>query len=375
MPTTKRQSRAFPLRVFALVGCALTVVVALAPLVWPRGEAPARPHMIADGLLGNWLWWDGAWYLQIAEHGYSYHPHQQSSVAFFPLYPLVVRAVSWFLPGGTPLAAISVTTISGAVALTLFHRWCARRMSVAAARTAVVLLAVYPYAWFLYGAAYSDALFLSLALAAFLVLEDDHPVWAGLLGALATAARPTGFAVLVGLIAVALHRRVAGHRRGAGVLLAAGGLGLWCAWLAVRFGNPFAFIETEGAPGWNQAPGLHTLFKVELFNNFTRAPMTGWIRLVPQGLMCAAFFAAVPAVNRLFGWGYATFVSAAVALPTLATSDFMGAGRYVLIAFPVFALVGVRVADRPFARVTIVGASGGLLLVTTSLFATGYLLS
>ncbi len=375
MPTTERGSTAFALRVFAFVGGALTVVVALAPFVWPRGEAPARPHMIADRVLGNWLWWDGAWYLQIAQHGYSYHPHQQSSVAFFPLYPLVVRTLSWLVPVGTPLAAIAVTALSGAVALTLFHRWCARRMSPAAARTAVVLLAVYPYAWFLYGAAYSDALFLSLVLGAFLVLEDDHPVWAGVLGALATAARPTGVAVLVGLVAVALHRRIAGHRRGAGVLLAASGLGLWCAWLAVRFGNPFAFIETEGAPGWNQAPGLHTWLKVELVKNVTRGPVTGWVRLVPQAMLCAAFLAALPGVLRLFGWGYATFVAVAVALPALSTSDFMGAGRYLLLAFPVFAIVGEHVADRPLARPLIIGASSGLLVLTTSLFASGYLLT
>src|SRR5687767_9756535 len=135
----------------------MTGLVSVAPRIWSRGDAPARPRMVADSLFGNWLWWDGSWYLHIAQVGYSFVPGQQSSVAFFPVYPMAVRLLGAVLPGGQALAAVLITMLSGLAVLALFHRWCQRRMSSTAASAAVLALAVYPYAWFLYGAAYADA--------------------------------------------------------------------------------------------------------------------------------------------------------------------------------------------------------------------------
>ena len=97
----------------------LTAVVAIAPSAVPAAHAPPRPHMPLDRLFGNWLQWDGWWYVAIARHGYTYRPHHMSSVAFFPVYPLVVRASGNVVPGGVPVAALVVTTVCGLLALLL----------------------------------------------------------------------------------------------------------------------------------------------------------------------------------------------------------------------------------------------------------------
>jgi Gpi18-like mannosyltransferase len=369
-------------RVYVAMAALLTTIVAVAPLVWGRGDAPPRPHVVSDVIFGNWLWWDGGWYLHIAQSGYSFHAHQQSSVAFFPVYPMTVRAVGALLPGGIGLAAIAVTMLGGIAAFALFERWCARRLPLAATSAAVFTLALYPYAWFLYGAAYSDALFLAVTLAAFLLLECDRPVEAGLVGIAATAGRPTGVVVLIGLIAVMLDRRdalphIAGRlrRRDLGVGLAALGIVGWCTWLAVRFGHPLAFIEAEGAKGWDQAPGVATWLKFAFFSSIVHAPVRTWAPLVAQAALCVAFAAAIPAVARRFGRGYAIYVASAVALPAVSTGDFMGTGRYLLAAFPVFALVGARLADLQRGRWVYFGVSSAGLALGTSLFATGHLLA
>ncbi|HEY2812073.1 MAG TPA: hypothetical protein VGJ03_01285, partial [Acidimicrobiales bacterium] len=252
------------------------------------------------------------------------------------------------------------------------------------AMLAVTALAFYPYAWFLYGTAYSDALFLVFVLSAFLALEADRPLVAGLLGALATATRPTGVVVVIGLVAVALDRRgLLGGRKprstvrraDAAVLVSIAGLTVWCAWLAVRFGHPFAWIETEGSRGWNQAPGPHTWLKLAFIDHVRRLPPSAWLPLVVQAAMCLAFIAAVPAVSRRFGRGYGIYVLATAFLPALSTSDFMGVGRYLLPAFPVFALVGSALEPHRLAQ-RIVPALGAITLVAgTALFASGYYLS
>jgi Gpi18-like mannosyltransferase len=373
--TEPARVRAFPaVRLYCAIAATLTLVVALAPQMWTQGNAPPRPHMVADWLLGNWLWWDGTWYVDIAQHGYSFHPHQQSSVAFFPAYPLVVRLLSVALPGGVDLAAILVTVASGIAVFVLFQRWCRSRLTPTATMWALIALAIYPYAWFLYGAAYSDALFLAAAIGAFVLIESDRPVAAGALGIVATAARPTGIAVLIGLIAIVLARRER-KARDFSVAIAGLGIGAWCVWLAFRFGHPFAFVEAEGAHGWDRTPGLATWFKLAFFDHLTHDSVDIWVPLVLQALMCIVFLAAIPTVARRFGMGYAVFVAAAVLIPTISTDDFMGTGRYLLAAFPVFAIAGERLDTMRAARWLYVTLSSTALVLGTTMFATGHILA
>src|SRR5437868_7459114 len=48
--------------------------------------------------INMWARWDGGWYLDIAQHGYSFVPAKQSNVVFFPLYPDLIRAVQYVIP-------------------------------------------------------------------------------------------------------------------------------------------------------------------------------------------------------------------------------------------------------------------------------------
>lgn len=70
--------------------------------------------------------WDGWWYLQVAEHGYSpalvrldsdgLFTVQQNSVAFFPLYPALIRMVSESTGLGLYGSGILVSVVSSFVA-------------------------------------------------------------------------------------------------------------------------------------------------------------------------------------------------------------------------------------------------------------------
>ena len=366
------------------IAAVLAAIVSVAPVLLVHRNAPPRLHVVADGFLGGWLRWDGWWYVMIAKHGYSYRPHHPSAVAFVPGYPLVVRTVAAELPGGTPLAAIVVTMLAGTCALVLFGRWCHRRLDGRSTVAATTLLALYPFAWFLYGAAYSDALYLALVLGAFLLLEDDRLVAAALVGAVATATRPTGITLVIGLVAVTLERRGCFRqrtlrtvgRRDVTIAASVTGLVVWCGWLAYRFGAPFAFIETEGAPGWDQAPGLHTWLKLGLVHRLASLPPPESTAIAVQAALFIVFLVAVPTVWRRLGAGYGIYTLAAVAVPTISTGDFLGVGRYLIPAFPVFAIAGTRLttASPTWRRVTTT-TSAALLGVGTALFAAGYLIA
>ena len=74
---------------------------------------PGTPVGLITGVLTQW---DGLWYLEIVRSGYprSIPPdityfQLEARAAFFPLYPLLVRAFDRILPGGDTLAALVVT--------------------------------------------------------------------------------------------------------------------------------------------------------------------------------------------------------------------------------------------------------------------------
>lgn len=397
-----------PVLLFLAIGAVLVGVV-WASNSHLRLDNPVPPtDPSAEPVIGGWLQYDSGWYLDIAAHGYtpanvaSFKAGQQSSVAFFPAYPLTVRGIAHVSGDNYNVAADLTTAACGLLVALLFWIWCRDRLEPRARRIALVLLLVYPYAWYLYGSAYSDALFLAAALGAFLLLDRDHPVLAGLVGGVAAATRATGVPLIAGLLAVRLEQRgvvtrgepsdgattrwqrersrwrVDLHRLRVAdfaVLLAASGLAAYCIYLWRHVGDPFAFSTVESAPGWEQPFGPHTWFKISFFGQVLRGEVTYWTRLIPHALLALVFLVSSPFVGRRFGWGYGLYTLAVVALPLAGSATFIGTGRYLLAGFPVFALGGALLAERVRLQRVVIGASALGLLFLTSLFGRGFYLS
>ncbi len=398
---------------------AFLVLTLLALLAANLGATFAKPSP-QPGLpswLAPWVRYDSGWYYRIATEGYFYDPSRQSAVAFFPTYPLLMRLGGAVL--GVYLAGVIITVLAGLSSVLLFTRWCAGRLTRRATLVAVALLLLYPYSVFLYGAVYADALFLACAIGAFLLLERGHPVLAGLVGALASAGRPLGVAVVVGLAVRAVERADQRARAGrqprppaaapadepttwkekvsqgggealtatrralrsvgwadAGVLLSAAGLGGYMVFQWVAFRQPFAFWATESSPGWDQGSGPRVWFKVAFFGQMLRGNGPEVLRLLIPALLCLAVVLLLPRVQRRFGWGYAIYTGIAVAIPVLGTKDFMGSGRYLLAAFPAVAVVAEIVEQwSRAARTALLTGSGVLLLAAAAGYGQGFQVS
>jgi hypothetical protein len=380
-------SWAAPLRVF---GPALAVLLLVS---WRVSAAYTEAVAPSASFAGSWFWdgwvrYDAGWYTMIATQGYSHQPGRQSPVAFFPAYPLAMRGVGAVI-GNTVLAGILVTIAAGAGALVAFHRWCAERLSPSTAFAAAACLALYPYAYYLYGAVYGDALFLLAALLAFLAFEHDRMVLAGLAGAVATGTRLVGVAVVVGLVVGVLERRRAVTRGGgwrlrvdlrrlrvgdAGVLLSVGGLVAYAGYLWSRFGDPLLFNTVQEA--WGQQSGWRTWFKYDVYLWLRREPDLFYTHgLLVQAVLFLLAVATIPTVARRFGVRYGAYLAVLVAIPAVGSQDFQGMGRYLLGAFPAFAVLGSLVADRPVARRLVLSLSALVLVVFTGMFANGRYIS
>lgn len=366
-----------------LVAASSAAVVCSAVAVWSASYFSATPIPAAmrgldlGALARAWARWDSGWYLSIASNGYSYSSGSQGPVAFFPGYPLAIRVVGNL---GVDLVSSGflVTLCCGILACWVFVRWAATQVSSAVAVHAAMLLVLYPFAFYLYGAVYSDALLLALVTGAFLCLEQDALLPATLLGAAATFTRPVAPAVVLGLLVRQLERR---RRQGAPLrtwdflpVLALAGLGLYMFFLGQRFGDPLAFLHVQSAAGWDQPPGWQTWLKLTWFHVlFPRVAPLVAIRLIGHALVAIGALALVPATRRRLGWGYAVYAAVAVGLPTLSSKDFMGLGRYVLSAFPLFLTLALLLRDNPRVfRLCILTSAVILVVLTLAWGAGGY---
>jgi hypothetical protein len=90
-----------------------------------------------------------------------------------------------------------------------------------------------------------------------------------------------------------------------------------------------------------------------------------------QGLLVFGALALVPLVKRRFGWSYAIYVTGVLALPLLGTKDFLGAGRYLLAAFPCAIVLGELLSARPRLRSVVVAVSLIVMLGFAMAFGRG----
>jgi hypothetical protein len=404
-------SRAYPVVLFLGVAVLLYLLMSVALTKFAGNYAfhdeevhrvAAEPFYTGPRWLAGWVRFDAGWYRNIADNGYFFAGKTaQSSVAFFPLYPLLTRWLQHAFGGDTSMWGIPITFASGFGAALLYWHWLRRRFDLATARVAFALFAVWPYALYLYGAVYADALFVFLVLAAFVAIDHDRVALAALLGALATATRPVGVAVVLGLTARVLEQRGAvllpvldrirglssrgsadppfgeapagdgAGSTGAGrprpivvrlrrlraldptILLSATGLVTYMVYLSQKFGDPFAFATAEAAPGWDQDPGPKVWFKTAWFSRLVHLPDSGlryFAVVTLQGLLVLAMVLLLPRIVRRLGWAYGGYTLVLLAFPLLGSKDFQGLGRYALGAFPAFAMAGELLVGRPRLR-------------------------
>jgi hypothetical protein len=208
----------------------------------------AAPHGLVSAL-GNW---DGAWYGDVAMHGYSVSTEaSHHNVAFFPLFPMIasllVRAgVTWPLAGAVVNAAAFLAAALAVFALVRLQ------FDETAARWSAALLCLLPESLFC-TVAYSEALFLLCSAVALLLYKRGAYVAAGIAAAAASATRPLGIALACALVLAAVVERK-GARAVSACAIAFAGIAAFAAFCYFRFGDALAFVHAQTA--WRHGAGF-----------------------------------------------------------------------------------------------------------------------
>jgi len=227
------------------------------------------PGPWGDGALGYLAFagtWDSDWYQRIAEEGYPAElPRDgdgralENAWAFYPVFPVLVRAVTALTGTGWDATAATVSLLAGFGAAVLVHRLFTRFAPPSTALWGLALVAFGPVSPVLQ-VPYAESLHLLLLAAALLLVTDGRHLAAAPVVLAMCLTRPAGvpFAAALGIawLLRTVHRWRSGRvRRPGDVLdglpaLALFGCAAALAWPAVAWavtGEPTAYTDTETA--------------------------------------------------------------------------------------------------------------------------------
>jgi Gpi18-like mannosyltransferase len=359
----------------------------------------APPHL--DGVGGYLAYGSAPAYLTIATHGYSYDPMQASNVAYFPLYPLLIRSASR-LGGVTPVwSGLFVSNLSLLVALAVAFRYFWIRGGGAASRApvlAVLALALFPTGLFL-RCVHSESLLLLWVVLALYSMLRGWPLWScAVIVGLATASRPTGIVLVIPL---GLHVWtsspnwiIRARRYSYAMPLACSGLAIYMLFLASVYDDAFAFVVAHShwrlraeVPLWEKAWALATLEPLRAV--YEPASPAYWATVNPRApallniqfanplyFVLALIAGIVGRWKRWLNWGEALLVIGLVAMPYATRGYEMGmiaTGRFVSVAVPMYLVLGQWLARVPLTlAILLLALMGVMLTIYAALFSAGY---
>jgi hypothetical protein len=207
-----------------------------------------------------WMAFDARSYRELSQHGYAATrqgtPYLGGSsftlIAYFPMMPLLGRALSSIMPLDT--AMLMLSNVCSIIGFAFLFDWARRLAGARTAAICVLLAATFPGA-VSFAAGMTEGPFFMLVAIVLWLLESEKFVWAALIAAVATATRPTGVALaILPPICAWFHQSNTprSHRLAQVALLGAisfSGIVCYEAFLWHRYQSPLAFLQAESH--WN----------------------------------------------------------------------------------------------------------------------------
>ncbi|KKR11834.1 MAG: hypothetical protein UT39_C0002G0015 [Candidatus Woesebacteria bacterium GW2011_GWA1_39_21] len=197
--------------------------------------------------LDLWSVWDSAWYLDVAQNGYSTEPSQlpkaccnQTNTAFFPLYPVSVGLLGRVI-NNYYLAGLLLSNISLIFSAIYLYKLALLTFNEKVAKQSLLFLFLFPTAFVLSGI-FSESLFLLLTILCFYFARKNNWALCGFSGFLLSLTRPTGVFCLLPIAYLYIKQNgFKIHKNSIYLFLYAAGLILFSTYLYFLTGNPLAF--------------------------------------------------------------------------------------------------------------------------------------
>lgn len=342
------------------------------PILYPletavtwRGDLEQPATFGWNLLTTTWIQWDSNQYQSIARTGYAWAGQRFPNMAFFPLYPLLIRLFSPLTLGNTEVAALLVSHAAFFTALVLGYDLVARDCNPAIAYRTIALLLVFPTSFF-FIAGYSESLALLLIVLALWAIQRERWWLAGSAGFFLALTRLPGVMITPVLGVIYLRRqrwRLASLRGPAlAMLLPPLGLAVFMGFQWWRFGTPFAFLLAQQA--WKNHLTAPWTMPMALIDALFTGNYAG-LRFVQLGVWIGFLGLTLVALRRLpLAYGLTALLLLA---PAYLSSWYESLPRHVLVVFPAFIALAL-VVRRPWLRAALLATMLALLAIGMLLY-------
>jgi hypothetical protein len=320
----------------------------------------AVPLETHSGLLA----WDASWYRDIAKAGYD--GVATEGLRFFPLFPMLARAVSW-LPGAD--AGFGVLFVANASALALgfaiYQLVMHERDDPELARRAVWLVYLAPPAFVLV-MGYAEATFMTFAAISLLGVRSRRWWLAAIFGFLAGLTRPVGVLLAVPAVVEGWQHRDA--KAAVPAVAPVAGLLAYLIWAAHRSHDFFFPLRAQQDP----VRRGHWVDPVRAVSHNVHELFSGdHVSAGVHAVSAVVFVALLVVIVRRWPLSFALYAGIALVV-ALSSRNLDSLERYGLATIP-FVLAGADVIADPQRERVVLCLAGAALVAASMLAFTGVL--
>lgn len=343
--------------------------------------------VVESELVYPWANFDGVHYLGIASRGYV------DEGRFMPLFPAITRLVAEiFTPFSMPTnyggvifwSGMLVSNVSTVAALVVLYRLLMLDYSPQTSKKAILFLLAFPTA-FIFGALYTEGLFLLLTVSAFWFARKRQWFFSAVAVMLLSVTRLTGLLVLFPILYELYVLEMKPTKKGAfktvtpllWFMLSPLLLLAYAYYNYVTWGDPLYFVHAHGALGNSRAVSS-LVFPVVTLYRYIKILITVspniyeyWVAVIELASLLVSAVGLFLVWKQKLRGSYLLYSLVLVLLPVL-SGTLSGYPRYILPAFPFFLAFAKTLDHKERWSMAVLAMSFLLQALLVALFVRGY---
>ena len=359
----------------------LVSVVMIVSVIAMGQKGPDLPLSNYNNILQPFIHWDARYFIGIALKGYGLQP--SGLPAFFPLFPLILRASSFFSVN-VVLWGLLVNFIASFGAVYFLYKLAYDYLkNKELAYKAVDIFIFFPTAFFLC-VLYTEAIFCFLCFGAFYFAKKRNWLVSNIFIAFATASRLVGVVLAVAIFIEYLSSIKFKFKNIKTdilyFLIAPFGLILYSIYLHYAF-DDFLFFKNAYKYGWTERNAFkpnvfESIYKQSIYfvGLFMKRP-EGWTYVLYNQSIgyfawLGAFYIGVKSLKKI-PYSYTFFIFANLFI-ILSQGIFDSIGRYIIVLFPIFIFLAKYFENKPIKYNYYILTSASVMILFAILFANGF---
>ena len=345
------------------------------------------PEVTYQNFLKMWSRWDGERYVWLAKYGYGVPFEKETefyNIAFFPLYPWLMRVLTLIIPSAE-IAGMILSTLLYSGAMAFMYALVAKDYGKKVAKLSVLLISIAPFSFF-FGSVMTESLFLFTTVLSWYLIKKKKWFLAALAGALCAMSRVVGVLILIPYVIEIIENNsesfknkkykefyIKCFKQGIWGIITILGLGVYLLLNYHYTGNPFKFLEYQRTY-WTHSfayfgVGLQDLFK-NIFANYNelKAKITFY---GPQAISFAFSALLMALCCKKHKSAYTMYY---VAYFIMVTSDmwYMSGGRFMLVIIPLYIMLAEKIKNNNLLIVVCITLSTLLYAIYSTYYFANY---